>query len=389
METKRLILRRWETGDAEDLYQYASDPEVGPIAGWPPHQSVDESRDVIQNVFNGKEAYAICLKEDRRAIGAIELKLNGHTDMTDRDDECEMGYWLGKPFWGQGIMPGAVKEMLRHAFEDCGMQKVWIGYYEGNAKSKRVQEKCGFRYQWRSENVDVPLMHEKRTGHVSLMTKEDWELLCRGSDIDITELGNPAKPQGTYGKVMLQDMNAHHASVTEWGLHFLKIPKDAVLLDIGCGGGATLKKLAERAPEGKVYGLDYSDVSVRESTAFNQELVDEGKIEIRTGSVESMPFPDCVFDGITTVESFYFWPDPEQNLKEVRRVLKETGIFLLIADIYGGYEFDEHTKENIEKYHLFNPAPEEFEQLFRNAGFSGVAVHLKEGTSWICVEGHK
>ena len=173
--TARLILRRWEDSDAEDLYKYASDPDVGPIAGWPPHRNIEESRDVIKNVLSGKEAYAICLKEDGKAIGAIELKLNGHTDMTDRDDECEMGYWLGKPFWGQGIMPEAVKEMLRHAFEDCGMQKVWIGYYEGNQKSKRVQEKCGFKYQWRSDNVDVPLMHEKRTGHVSLMTKEDWE----------------------------------------------------------------------------------------------------------------------------------------------------------------------------------------------------------------------
>ena len=125
------------------MYYNTRDPDVGPIAGWPPHQSVDESRDVIKNVLSGKEAYAICLKEDGKAIGAIELKLNGHTDMTDRDDECEMGYWLGKPFWGQGIMPEAVKEMLRHAFEDCNMQKVWIGYYEGNNKSKRVQEKCG------------------------------------------------------------------------------------------------------------------------------------------------------------------------------------------------------------------------------------------------------
>lgn len=174
LRTERLILRRWEDSDAEDLFKYASDPDVGPIAGWPPHQSIDESRDVIKNVLSGKEAYAICLKEDGKAIGAIELKLNGHTDMTDRDDECEMGYWLGKPFWGQDIMPEAVKEMLRHAFEDCGMQKVWIGYYEGNNKSKRVQEKCGFKYQWKSEDVDVPLMHEKRTGHVSLMTKEDW-----------------------------------------------------------------------------------------------------------------------------------------------------------------------------------------------------------------------
>ena len=91
LETKRLILRRWEESDAEDLYKYASNPNVGPIAGWPPHQSLDESKDVIKNVLNGKEAYAICLKEDGKVIGAIELKLNGHTDMTEKDDECELG----------------------------------------------------------------------------------------------------------------------------------------------------------------------------------------------------------------------------------------------------------------------------------------------------------
>lgn len=125
LETKRLILRRWEESDAEDLYKYASNPNVGPIAGWPPHQSLDESKDVIKNVLNGKEAYAICLK----------------------DDECELGYWIGKPFWGQGLMPEAANELLRHAFEDIGMSKVWCGYYEGNIKSKRVQEKVGFKYQ--------------------------------------------------------------------------------------------------------------------------------------------------------------------------------------------------------------------------------------------------
>ena len=122
IETERLILRRWEESDADDLYKYASDPDVGPIAGWPPHKSIDESRNIIKTVFCGAEAYAVCLKSDNRAIGAIELKLNGHTDMTERDDECELGYWLGKPFWGQGIMPEATREMLRHAFEDIGMK---------------------------------------------------------------------------------------------------------------------------------------------------------------------------------------------------------------------------------------------------------------------------
>lgn len=174
LETERLILRRWNENDAEDLYRYASDPDVGPIAGWPAHQSIDESLDVIKNVFNGKEAYAICLKEDRKAIGAIELKLKDNTELTDRDDECELGFWLGKPFWGQGFMPEATKELLRHAFEDIGMQKVWCGYYDGNNKSKRVQEKCGFKYQWTKEDVDVPLMHEKRTEHINLMTKQEY-----------------------------------------------------------------------------------------------------------------------------------------------------------------------------------------------------------------------
>ena len=173
--TQRLILRRWNQKDAEDLYRYASDPDVGPIAGWPPHKNPDESRAVIRDVLNGREAYAICLKEDGRAIGAIELKLNGHTDLTDRDDECEMGYWLGKPFWGRGIVPEAVTEMLRRAFEDIGMQKVWVGYYEGNSKSKRVQEKCRFRFQRKSEGVDVPLMQEKRTGYVSSLTRDQWQ----------------------------------------------------------------------------------------------------------------------------------------------------------------------------------------------------------------------
>ena len=139
LETERLILRRWEDSDAESLFEYAKDPDVGPIAGWPAHQSIEESRDVIKNVFNGKEAYAICLKTDNKAIGAIELKLNGHTDMTERDDECELGYWLGKPFWGQGIVPEAVKEMLHHAFENCGMTKDQWQWYRLYAAAGAVR----------------------------------------------------------------------------------------------------------------------------------------------------------------------------------------------------------------------------------------------------------
>lgn len=175
LQTERLILRRWNDSDAEDLFQYASDPEVGPIVGWPSHQDIEESRGVIRDVFSGPEAYAVCLCSDNRAIGAIELILNGGTELTDRDDECELGYWIGRPFWGQGLIPEASREMLRHAFEDLGMRKVWCAYYDGNTKSKRVQEKLGFRYQRTIPDMDVPLMHEKRMCHVNCIKKEEWE----------------------------------------------------------------------------------------------------------------------------------------------------------------------------------------------------------------------
>lgn len=175
LETERLILRQWNETDAESLYRYAKDPQVGTIAGWPSHKSIEESLYVIRNVFCGKECYAICLKEDNTAIGCIELKLNGSTDMTDKDDECELGYWLGVPFWGKGIMSEAAREMIRHGFEDLGMNTIWCGYYDGNERSKRVQEKCGFIYDHTSYNVPVPLMGEKRTVHTSILTRKQWE----------------------------------------------------------------------------------------------------------------------------------------------------------------------------------------------------------------------
>ena len=172
LKTKRLTLRPWHESDAESLYQYASDPDVGPIAGWPAHTSVAESRRVIRKVLCGAECYAICLNGS--AIGAVELKLNGHTDMTERDDECELGYWLGKPFWGQGLMPEAAAELIRRGFEDLGMHAIWCGYYDGNAKSKRVQEKLGFAYHHTCDEVPVPLMGETRVGHTNVLTREMW-----------------------------------------------------------------------------------------------------------------------------------------------------------------------------------------------------------------------
>ncbi len=173
--TKRLILRPFTERDAESVYYYAKDPEVGPVAGWPPHQSVEESLNVIRTVFSADETYAICLKEDNNPIGAVGLK--PANDMSKSETECEIGYWLGKPFWGMGIMTEAASEIVRHAFHELGMEAVWAGHYDGNIRSRRVMEKCGFEYHHTTEKVSVPLLGEERCGHIFLLTREKWERL--------------------------------------------------------------------------------------------------------------------------------------------------------------------------------------------------------------------
>ena len=172
LETERLILRPWEESDAEECYKYAKDPQVGPAAGWPAHTSVENTRQVIRDVLMVPETYAIVLKEIGLPIGSISLHF--HSDLAEKDDECELGYWLGVPYWGRGIVPEAAREMLRHAFEDLNLECVWCGYYDGNTKSKRVQEKLGFKHQWTTEDAPVPQMGETRKGHVNLITRDEW-----------------------------------------------------------------------------------------------------------------------------------------------------------------------------------------------------------------------
>ncbi len=173
-ETKRLLLRPWEESDAEELYRYAKDPEVGPAAGWPVHKSVENSREIIRSILSEPETYAVVLKETGLPVGSIGLMFGKATQLTDREDECELGFWLGKPLWGRGIMPEAVSELLRRAFLKLGVVKVWCGYFDGNVKSARVQEKCGFLYVKTREKVYVPQIGEDRREHVTCLTRERW-----------------------------------------------------------------------------------------------------------------------------------------------------------------------------------------------------------------------
>ena len=212
IETERLILRPWCEDDAEELYMYASDPDVGPPAGWPAHTSADNSREIIRTVLSAPDTFAVCLKENGKPIGSIGFHRN---DLAEHDDEYELGYWIGKPFWGQGLIPEASREMLRYAFEDLGMNRIWCGYYDGNEKSRRVQQKLGFVYQRATCGIEVSLLGEIRTGHSNLMTKERYkkvELFRQQKKLLDTFLGNGAISQTQYDKsfgdlVVLMEMH--------------------------------------------------------------------------------------------------------------------------------------------------------------------------------------
>ena len=132
LQTERLLLRPWYDSDAEDLYEYAKDQRVGPIAGWPAHTSVENSREIIRDVLSAPETYAVVLKQNGKPVGSIGLMIGSQSNIGLPDDECEVGYWIGVPYWGQGLIPEAVRELQRHAFDDLGMQKIWCGYFDGN-----------------------------------------------------------------------------------------------------------------------------------------------------------------------------------------------------------------------------------------------------------------
>lgn len=177
IETERLILRSWRETDAEALFRYASDPDIGPIAGWSPHTSVENSLEIIRTVFSAPETYAVVLKDTGEPVGSCGIMFSNSLHYADmQQNEAEIGYWIGKPYWGQGLIPEAVKGLLSRYFNDLHLDAVWCGYYEGNNKSKRVCEKNDFKFHHTNSSIVSPL-GDNWTEHLYIMTKEDYHAI--------------------------------------------------------------------------------------------------------------------------------------------------------------------------------------------------------------------
>lgn len=175
LETNRLLLRPWSEADAVDLFAEASHPEVGPAAGWPVHQSLEESREIIKTVLSQPETYALVLKETGQVIGSIGLMIGKQSGLDLPDSEAELGYWIGHGFWGQGLVPEACQALLDYGFSQLGLEQIWCRAFIENSKSQRVQEKLGFVYQYTLEEEYFPLIDTVHTERVSLLTRMDWQ----------------------------------------------------------------------------------------------------------------------------------------------------------------------------------------------------------------------
>ena len=175
LETPRLILRPWRLSeeDAADLYAYARDPRVGPITGWPVHQSLDDSWTVLREFVKDEEELAIEDRASGHVIGAVGLHRRNPDEATAHLPHRELGYCLNSAFWGRGIMPEAARAVIDYGFQHLGLALIWCGHYDGNRRSRRVIEKCGFTHRF-SRVEPVPLLMEERLAHYYSLTKEEW-----------------------------------------------------------------------------------------------------------------------------------------------------------------------------------------------------------------------
>jgi ubiquinone/menaquinone biosynthesis C-methylase UbiE len=197
------------------------------------------------------------------------------------------------------------------------------------------------------------------------------------------------KPTGWLGRLFLWVMKRVHSKLAEWGLQQVSVGKDDTILDVGCGGGAMVRKLATVAAEGKVYGVDHSEQSVTAARRTNTQGIAEGRVEIRQASVSALPFPDGLFDLVTAVETHYFWPDLPADMREILRVLKPGGTLVVLAEAYKGGKHDQWLQKVAELTKMAFLTAAEHRELFSNAGYSDVRVMERPDKGWICAIGRK
>ncbi len=197
------------------------------------------------------------------------------------------------------------------------------------------------------------------------------------------------KPTRWVGRLFAWLMNVSHSGLTNWGLEHVVVQKGSTVLDVGCGGGRTIEKLAALAPKGMIYGADYAEGSVAASRGKNSRLIEAGRVEITQASVSDLPFPNDKFDLVTAVETQYYWPHLITDMQEILRVLAPGGTLLVIAESYKGGKNDALQRPVMKLLKSSHLSVDEQRDLFAAAGFRDVHVFEEQKRGWICAVGKK
>lgn len=199
------------------------------------------------------------------------------------------------------------------------------------------------------------------------------------------------KPHGLFGRYTLWRMNKSHSKLTDWGLTHVPIQPDYTVLDVGCGGGRTISKLAALATQGKVYGVDFSADSVAFSQKTNAAAVQTGRVEVHQASVSQLPFSDNSFDLITAVETHFWWPSLPSAMREVFRVTKPSGHVAIIAEVYKGANslVSRLAEKYADRTGMTVLTPDEHRDLLATAGFSNIQIDAQPDKGWITVTSQK
>ena len=196
------------------------------------------------------------------------------------------------------------------------------------------------------------------------------------------------RPSSKQGRAVLQRMNISHAGVTQWGLTHVDIKPHFTILDAGCGGGQTIKTLSSKVPDGKVYGIDYSEESVAVARETNRDAIERGQVDIQLGTVSQLPFLDGTFDVVTAIETHYYWPDLPRDVRHLMQVLKPDGVLLVVAETYRGCRNDWLIRPIMQgMYRAAYLSPAEHKQWLIDAGYRDVEVFEDRERAWICVRG--
>lgn len=218
------------------------------------------------------------------------------------------------------------------------------------------------------------------------MDKDDVGKTTKDKDLII----NARKPQGELGDKLLERMNKSHESLAQWVCSYFEVNETDYVLDIGCGGGVNVKRFAEQVSgEGKVIGIDYSDISVKKTSKLNKDFIDEGKVEVIEGSVSEMPFDDETFDLITGFETIYFWPDFLNDLKEVCRVLKKDGVVCFGNEVRHEEGKMDKYDELVDLLDMKIYTDEVLEKSLEIAGFKDIELNKNSENPWICIKASK